>query len=64
MRACPKCKSTKISKERWHEAVPNAFAIGGDAANGKTGDLVCNSCGFTGMPSSFDQEITTKKQDE
>lgn len=60
MRSCPKCKSTSISKERWHEAVPDAFAIGGSAAYGQTGDLVCNSCGFTSSPSSFEE----KKKDE
>jgi len=64
MRSCPKCKSIQISKELWHQVVPNAFAIGGDAAHGQTGDLVCDSCGFSGSPNSFDDAITTKKQDE
>lgn len=56
MRQCPKCESTRISKEKWHEAVPNAFEIGGDAALGQTGDLVCNDCGFASSPGCFQKK--------
>lgn len=53
MKQCPKCGSTSISKEEWHDAVPNAFEIGGNAALGKTGDLICNDCKFSSSPDSF-----------
>lgn len=56
MRQCPECGSTNISKEKWHEAVPNAFEIGGNAALGQTGDLKCNHCGFTSSPSCFQKK--------
>ncbi|WP_109402667.1 hypothetical protein [Proteus terrae] len=60
MNRCPKCGSVHISKERWHDAVPNAVEIGGDAAFGKTGDLVCDNCGFTSSPDSFESKDETK----
>lgn len=60
MKECPECGSSRISKEKWHEAVPNAFEIGGDAALGQTGDLKCNDCGHTSSPSCFEK----KKNDE
>ena len=56
MKQCPKCSSTNISKEKWHDAVQNAFSIGGQAAHGQTGDLVCNECKYTSSPSSFRSE--------
>lgn len=56
MKECPKCSSTNISKEKWHEAVPDAFSIGGSAAYGQTGDLVCNDCGHTSSPSCFEKK--------
>ncbi len=56
MRACPKCGSSRISKEKWHDAVPNAFQIGGQAALGQTGDLKCDDCGYASSPSSFEKK--------
>ena len=56
MKQCPKCKSTLVSKEKWHEAIPDAFEIGGGAALGQTGDLVCNDCGFTSSPDCFQKK--------
>ena len=53
MNKCPKCGSSNINKEEWHDIVPNAYKIGGSAANGKTGDLVCNDCKYTSTPDSF-----------
>ncbi len=53
MRQCPKCKSTRISTEKWHEAMPNDFKNGGIAALRKTGNLVCNDCRFTSSPRCF-----------
>ncbi|WP_017005150.1 deoxycytidylate deaminase [Enterovibrio norvegicus] len=45
-----------VGKEKWHDAVTSAFQIGGDAALGNTGDLICNDCGFTSSPSCFKKE--------
>ena len=56
MKTCPECDSTSVSKEKWHDAVPNAFAIGGDAAHGQTGDLVCNECKYTSSPNMFEKK--------
>lgn len=58
MKTCPECGSSNISKEKWHDAVPNAFEIGGSAALGQTGDLVCNDCKFTSSPSCFKSNST------
>ncbi len=33
--------------------MPNAFKNVGGAALSKTGDLVCNDCGFTSSPRCF-----------
>jgi predicted nucleic-acid-binding Zn-ribbon protein len=59
MRTCPKCRSTNVSKEKWHDAVPNAFELGGSAALGQTGDLICNDCKYTSTPSAF---VSTDKE--
>lgn len=56
MKQCPKCESTSISKEKWHEAFPNAFQLGGDAAHAQSGDLKCNDCGYTSTPSCFQKK--------
>ncbi|WP_447027754.1 hypothetical protein [Vibrio parahaemolyticus] len=56
MKKCPKCNSSSISKEKWHQAVPNAFELGGQSAHGQTGDLVCNDCGYTSTPSCFESK--------
>jgi len=53
MKTCPECGSTNIVKEKWHDAVPNAFGIGGDAALGQTGDLLCADCKYSSSPSCF-----------
>lgn len=53
-----------VIKERWHHAVKNAFEIGGDAAHGQTGDLLCADCKYSGSPSEFERKSgSTKSQD-
>ncbi len=59
MRKCPKCQSNRISKEKWKEAMPHTFKGGTVAALSKTGNLMCNECGF--VSSSF---CFPKKDDE
>jgi predicted nucleic-acid-binding Zn-ribbon protein len=54
MSQCPKCGSHNIQKEEWRDTVPNAVKIGGSAAFGKTGDLICIDCRYTSSPSSFE----------
>ncbi|ENP8456750.1 hypothetical protein ACEI25_003425 [Photobacterium damselae] len=53
MKQCPKCGSSNIHKEEWHDAVSNAFEIGGSAALGKTGDYVCMDCKYTAPSNEF-----------
>lgn len=62
MNECPKCGSTSISKEQWHDVVDNAFQIGGSAAHGQTGDLICNSCKYTSSRSSFEKKKSDSKE--
>lgn len=64
MKKCPKCESVKISKERWHDAVTDAFSVGGSAANGQTGDLICNDCKYTSSPGSFEDKSEEEKDPE
>lgn len=53
MRQCPRCKSIKIHKEKWREAIINDFKNCKVAGVSKTGNLMCDDCRFTSSPQCF-----------